>query len=285
MMKTLLFACLFGVSAALPGTAAVQHLDEIQTLQGRTYRNCQIKQVQPDGVSFIHSKGAAKILFADLSEPLKKKLGFNEERLAQYENERATRQFVERERQLKVQQAAAEQAKRNLEIRVQILERAAQRQEQRNWMNAQQQWAAAYGSLPGPAPAVGWPGTYYGPLNAIEGPSYGGYGWTRRGRPVLASIGGGSGGYLSCGHPGLIQMRCAPVWTSPTLGSYVPGRFAPFGSAGPFGGVYLGGARNLGYSSLSSVAYGFAPTGPAMVAPVAPIAPVFRGSVSLPAAR
>jgi hypothetical protein len=42
-----------------------------------------------------------------------------------------------------------------LEIRVQILERAAQRQEQRNWMNAQQQWAAAYGSLPGPAPAVG----------------------------------------------------------------------------------------------------------------------------------
>jgi len=281
MMKTLLLTCLFVVSAVLPGVAAVEHLDVIQTLQGRTYRDCSIKQVQPDGVSFIHSNGAAKILFSDLSEPLKQKLGYSEERLIQYENERATREFMERERRIKAQQAAAEQAKQYLEIRVQILERAARLQDQRNWI-AQQQMAAAYGGFPGPAPAVGWPGTYYGPLNAIEGPAFGGRGWTRRGRPLLASIGAGSGGYLSWGHPGLVQMRCGPIWTSPTLGSYVPGRFAPFGSAGPFGGVYLGGARNLGFSSLSSVAYGFPPTGPAMATPVTP---AFRGSVSLPAAR
>lgn len=281
MMKTLLFSCLLVASVTLPCTAAVQHLKQIQTLQGRTYRDCSIKQVQPDGVSFTHSNGAAKVLFADLSESLKKQLGFSEEKLAEYEKGRATREFMERERRIKAQQAAAEQEKRNLEIRVQILERAAQRQEQRlQW--SQLQLAAAYGgSLPGPAPAVGWPGTYYGPLNAIQGPAMGGRGWTRRGRPVLASIGGGSGGYLSCGHPGLIQLGCGPVWTSPTLGSYVPGRFAPFGAAGPFGGVYLGGARNLGFGSLSSVAYGFVPGG----AMAAPAAPVFRGSVGLPAAR
>lgn len=283
MMKTLLFSCLLVASVTLPGVASVQHLTQIQTLQGRTYRDCSIKQVQPDGVSFTHSKGAAKILFFDLDDSLKKKLGFSEKKLAEYEKGRATREFMERERRIKAQQAAAEQEKRNLEIRLQILERAALRQDQRlQW--SQQQLAAAYGlSLPGPAPAVGWPGTYYGPLNDIHGPAMGGRGWTRYGRPVLASIGGGSGGYLSCGHPGLVQLRCAPpVWSSPTLGSYVPGRFAPFGAAGPFGGVYLGGARNLGFSSLSSVAYGFAPTGPAVMAPAVP---VFRGSVGLPAAR
>lgn len=281
MMKTLLLSCLLVASVTLSGVASVQHLNQIQTLQGRTYRDCNIKQVQPDGVSFTHSKGAAKILFSDLDDRLKKKFGFSEKKLAEYEEGRATREFMERERRIKAQQAAAEQEKRNLEIRVQILERAAQRQEQRiQW--SQQQLAAAYGmSLPGPAPAVGWPGTYYGPLNAIQGPAMGGNGWTRRGRSVLASIGGGSGGYLGCGHPGLIQFGCGPVWTSPTLGSYVPGRFAPFGAAGPFGGVYLGGARNVGFSSLGSVAYGFPSAGPAMAAP----APVFRGSVGLPAAR
>lgn len=281
MMKTSILSCLLVVVATLPGWASVQHVDQIKTLQGRIYRDCSIKQVQPDGISFTHARGAAKVLFADLNDSLKKKLGYSEERLAEYEKERATREFMAREAKIKARQAAAEQAERQLEARVRILERAAMLQDRRNFL-AQAQLAALYGSpLPGPAPAVGWPGTYYGPINEITGPAFGGGIWARHGRPVLASIGGGSGGYLGCGHPGLVHLRGTPVWTSPTLGSYVPGRFAPFGSTAPFNGVYLGGARNLGFGGLRSVAFGF-PGAPAMAAPAAP---VFRGSVSIPAAR
>jgi hypothetical protein len=120
----------------------------------------------------------------------------------------------------------------------------------------------------------------------VHGPSFGGRPWCDRGSISLASIGGGSGGYLSIRSNNCVWIggghawRNPAVWQSPTLGSYIPGKFAPFGSAGPFGGVYLGGARALGQVGLGSVAWGFVPPAPAAAA-----VPSFRGSVSIPAAK
>jgi hypothetical protein len=269
--------------------APTNTVDEFTTLTGRTYRQCRISQVHPDGVSFFHSKGAAKVLFADLSDSWKKKLGYNPKLAEAYEKEAATKKFLAQERLAKAREEWAAQQRQDADLRLRILERAFEFQTRQQLLQ-QQQLAAYYGTqvpVTGPAPAIGWPGTYYGPLNSIYGPSfggpsYGGHPWNNCGSITLASIGGGSGGYLGLNSRNCVWAGHGRVWNypvvvnSPTLGAYLPGRFAPFGTTGPFGGVYLGGARNLGQVGLGSVAYGFLP-------PAAPVAPVFRGSVSVSA--
>jgi hypothetical protein len=276
-MKTLLALIFLTASVTIASGAAVQTVPELPTLLGRTYRDCHIKQIHPDGVSFTHASGAAKVLYSDLPDTWKKKLGYNEKRAKAYEDERTMRQFLEQERVLKSRADQAERQRQEMDIRLRILGQTALIQE-RQFAIQQQQLAAAYGFGYGaitPAPAVGWPGTYYGPLNTIHGPRFGGRPWLNRGSISLASVGGGSGGYLGRGHPGLRWVAHGQVWhTSPTLGSYIPGRFAPLGSSGPFGGVYLGGARNLGFHGIGQ---GFG-AGAAACAPV-----LFRGSVSIPA--
>lgn len=298
--------------AALPN-----QIDEFTTLTGRTYRKCRISQIHPDGVSFFHSKGAAKVLFADVSDTWKQKLGYNAKRAEEFQKEATMKKFVEQERIAKAREQAAAQERQNTEIRLRIIERAFEFQARQQVLQ-QQQLAAYYGTqvtVTGPAPAIGWPGNYIGPVfspcgqynngscglyygpyglfnnycgpfNNICGPIFDGRPWNNCGSVTLASIGGGSGGYLSHSNNPCVWVGRGRLWNyptvvnSPTLGSYIPGRFAPFGTTGPFNGVYLGGARNLGSSTLNSVAYGFLPTGPAPV-----VAPVIgsRGSVSAPA--
>ncbi len=266
MKSPLLVACCVAWVVS-PLAAAPEKIAELTTLHGRTYRECRISQVHPDGVSFFHANGAAKVLFSDLSDTWKKKFGYNPQRAEEYQRELATRQFLERERREQARAEAAERERQAFEARLRFLERAALLQEQRLLWQQQQLAAVSFPVAAGPAPAIGWPGTYYGPLNEIHGPAFGGARWARRGGR-LASIGSGSGGVLGWCGPGM-------VWTSPTLGSYIPGRFAAFGSARAFGGVYLGGARSLGFTGLNYLG----------TPPAAPCAPVLRGSVALPVAR
>lgn len=66
---------LLSLLAAASLTAAP--LEKIVTLTGRTYRQCEIVKVHPDGVSFTHANGAAKVAFTDLSPEWRTRLGYD----------------------------------------------------------------------------------------------------------------------------------------------------------------------------------------------------------------
>lgn len=290
-----LFLSLLLASGSLAQAAMPNQIDEFTTLTGRTYRQCRISQVHPDGVSFFHSKGAAKVLFADVSDSWKKKLGYNPKLAEDFAKEVATRKFIEQDRIAKARAQAAAQASQNMELRLRIIERAMDLQMRQQFFQ-QQQLAAYYGSqfpvVAGPAPFINLAGGFYdsgfsnyGHLNPVYGPAFGGRPWNNCGSVTLASVGGGSGGYLGFNSNRCVWIgRGGAIWNyptivnSPTLGAYIPGRNGVFGG-GYLGGGYLGaghfgGGRSLGQAGLGSVAYGFLP-------PAANIAPVFRGSVSV----
>lgn len=73
--------------AALCPTAVLATIGSITTLTGRTYRKCEIVRVHPDGVSFTHANGAAKVLFMDLSPSWRARLGYSPAKAAAYEKE------------------------------------------------------------------------------------------------------------------------------------------------------------------------------------------------------
>ncbi len=106
-MKTclLLFALLLTLSQAA-------QIAEITTLRGKSYRRCEIVRVHPDGVSFTHAKGAAKVLFTDLSESWRSRFGYDPAKAAAYEkevNERRKQIAITRARQdAELSQALAE---------------------------------------------------------------------------------------------------------------------------------------------------------------------------------
>lgn len=71
--------------AALSLQAASQ--EKITTLTGKTYRQCEIVRVYPDGISFTHANGAAKVLFSDLSQEWRQRLGYDPAKAAAYQRE------------------------------------------------------------------------------------------------------------------------------------------------------------------------------------------------------
>jgi len=76
-----------GVLAAAPKSS--DSLGTITTSLGRSYQDCRVCQVDPDGVIFSHEKGIAKVLFGELPESLRKKLGYDEQKAADYAKEQA----------------------------------------------------------------------------------------------------------------------------------------------------------------------------------------------------
>ena len=71
----------------------------IETTQGKVYQQCKILKRDPDGVSFSHSKGVAKVLFSDLSGPMRNALGYDAVKEDAYEKEHAeTRKKEEQDR-------------------------------------------------------------------------------------------------------------------------------------------------------------------------------------------
>lgn len=66
-------------------------LAEITTLTGKTYRQCEIVKVHPDGVSFTHANGAAKVLFTDLSATWRERLGYDPVKAKAYQREQEER--------------------------------------------------------------------------------------------------------------------------------------------------------------------------------------------------
>ena len=105
------FLILFALS--LSGIRA-DPIDQITTLHHKIYRQCEVVRVHPDGVSFTHANGAAKILFTDLPEAWRTRFGYNPAKAAAYE-------CVINERR---QQIAAQRSRRDAELRRAMAEAA-----------------------------------------------------------------------------------------------------------------------------------------------------------------
>jgi hypothetical protein len=61
----------------------------IKTTSGKVYSNCRVFKTDPDGVIIAHQHGGAKLLFADLTEESREMLGYDAEKAAKYEKDRA----------------------------------------------------------------------------------------------------------------------------------------------------------------------------------------------------
>lgn len=122
MMKTLLllFTLLLSATQAAP-------ISQITTLRGKVYRQCEVVKVHPDGVSFTHAQGAAKVLFTDLSKEWRRRLGYDAGKAAAYQEELTEKRAEEKAARAKQEEARfkalAEAAER---ARIQSLGQQAQ---------------------------------------------------------------------------------------------------------------------------------------------------------------
>jgi len=205
-MKTILLSL---ITLQLGLTAAVRALEAttIETAQGKTYQQCRIMKREPDGIYFTHSKGAAKVLFADLSEPMRNALGYDAKKAEAYEKERADAR------------KEAEQARRAREAKLAEAMIAAQARyaAQQPLILMQQPYGVGY--MTGLPPIVGVSGlgytsSYHGA--GFHPPSFQqSRGWTNTG---IASIGAGTGGIYVPQSGGLVFTGFPGVQYSPTLG-------------------------------------------------------------------
>ena len=57
--------------------AAGNNLGSITALNGKTYQNCQLLKIKPDGIVFNHSEGITEISFGLLPPDLQKRFGYD----------------------------------------------------------------------------------------------------------------------------------------------------------------------------------------------------------------
>lgn len=123
-MKRLMTSLLLWAAVSLAQAAPIA---KITTLAGKTYRQCQIVRVHPDGVSFRHADGAAKVLFTDLSKEWRTRLGYDADKAAAYQQELADKREADKAARAKAEEARfkllAEAAER---ARIQSLGQEAQ---------------------------------------------------------------------------------------------------------------------------------------------------------------
>ncbi|OYW74737.1 MAG: hypothetical protein B7Z37_16510 [Verrucomicrobia bacterium 12-59-8] len=174
----------------------------IETAQGKVYARCKIIKRDPDGVSFSHSKGVAKVLFSDLSEPMRNALGYDAFKADAYEKEHAEAR------------KEAEQARRDRETKLAeaMIAAKARYAAQQPVVYVQQPNGGYFRSV-APVLGLGQIGTYFGGGHHGRGLSQA-RGWSNSGVP---SITPGTGGYVSQGN-GTTFYGFPGVSYSPTLG-------------------------------------------------------------------
>jgi hypothetical protein len=247
-MKTpLLLIAAFAVCLTAPAKANdSSSIPLIKTNSGKTYTNCRIFKTDPDGVIIRHEKGGAKLLFADLPEETRTKLGYDAKKAEQYEKDRAEQKKKEREELWKYRnevakaQAAAYTAEaRRLEV-----------------LALQNLAAGGFGGYYGGFGYTldGFPALAYGVGNGYGygiGHGFGhgkGFGFDggfhrwlsnrfgfsplhaalhRHGRTTLPTP-VGSGGLNVIGHRGFAPQRCAVPLATPAMGRLTP----PLGGLG-----------------------------------------------------
>ena len=80
----IVFSALLG--GAVSSGARAEIID-LTTVSGKTYRQCRVVQIDPDGVMFRHSNGAGKVLFKDLTKELREHFNFDPEKLKAHEEQ------------------------------------------------------------------------------------------------------------------------------------------------------------------------------------------------------
>lgn len=111
-MKSLfapLLAAAWLTSAAPARLSGADTIPEITTLQGRTFRQCKIVRLHPDGVSFRHATGAARVLYSDLSPEWRGRLGYDPEKAAAHRQEQ--KELAEKREEGRKARAAVEDAR------------------------------------------------------------------------------------------------------------------------------------------------------------------------------
>ena len=196
-----LFALMLSFSQAAP-------ISKITTLRGKTYRQCEIVKVHPDGVSFTHAAGAAKVLFTDLSKEWRSRLGYDADKAALYQKELAAarhqRLAARAKSDLEQTRAMAELEQR---VRMRDLGLAAQARAAQLQAAANAPAVLAYPVLP----ALGAVHDSRGFVQRYATPFYG--------SPWLGGFFGGySGGYSGFGFGGYTPY-CAPpsAYISPPI--------------------------------------------------------------------
>jgi hypothetical protein len=71
--------------AAHPTTSALNDLGTIVTITGKTFQNCQLLKVEPDGITFSHADGITKVLFPYLPPAMQKRFGYDPAKTAELE--------------------------------------------------------------------------------------------------------------------------------------------------------------------------------------------------------
>lgn len=222
---------IFTIQLGLTFAARAYEPTTIETAQGKIYQRCRIIKRDPDGVSFAHSKGTAKVLFSDLSEPMRNALGYDARKEEIYEKEQAAAR------------KEAAQAKRERETKLaEALIAAQARQAAQRPVVFVQQGNGGYMQSLAPVLGLGQIGNYYG--GGFHGHGYG-LPRTRGWSPTVSSIGAGTGGvYVPQGH-GLNFYGFPNVSWSPTLGytnlnNNMPVIFGPLGQSHTNAGVVPG---------------------------------------------
>jgi hypothetical protein len=82
------FVPLIALSLVLIPTAKATPL-EIKTLDGRTYKNCQLLEVQPDRIRIMHSAGIQSLDFEELPEQMRRRFGYDPAKAAKVRQRRS----------------------------------------------------------------------------------------------------------------------------------------------------------------------------------------------------
>jgi hypothetical protein len=69
---------------------------DITTLDGKTYRDCRVSRVDPDGICVLWSGSGARIKFTNLPEAVRAQYGYEPDKAATFERAEAARQERER---------------------------------------------------------------------------------------------------------------------------------------------------------------------------------------------
>ena len=97
------------IQLGLALTATALDPTTIETAHGKIFEQCKILKRDPDGVSFSHSKGMAKVLYSDLSTSMRNSLGYDAVKADAYEKEhteaRKEAEQAKRERETKLAEA------------------------------------------------------------------------------------------------------------------------------------------------------------------------------------
>ncbi|WP_397382324.1 hypothetical protein [Prosthecobacter sp.] len=235
MKRSFLFAAL--LLSVLPASAAPKNYGTITTRDGRSFYECRVLHIYPDGVSFAHKNGAAKIPFAELPENLRSEFRYDPKAETEYQKEQAALRKAEQERQ-KLQEIAMQE--RLMEAKM----------AEASYLATASQLAATSASAAG-NPSPSWVGTpITGP--AVGGRSYSGSSYSRFGYPYGYS---GSGYYSGGSYSGISYGY--PYGGYPNYSGYSYGGYPSYG--GYYGGGYgptISGQWNLGHGIHVGVGLG-----------------------------